>query len=161
MSETAGQGEASVQTARKGSMVWYALGGLAIGLFAGVAFVGLDVFLRGRDAIAIPLTTFLIIYPLIGAGLGCLLHQHPAARKWRRPASFFAVQPLSDEEREERGRRVKKYVWTGFGTGIVISRVSTALDFAWRGWPFLAHSLITSLMLSRGSSASPCVYARR
>jgi hypothetical protein len=90
---------------------------------------------------------YLILYPMIGAGLGCLIRRSPAATRWVRPATFFAVEPLSAQESEERGRRVRRSASMGFGTGLVLALVATALDFAWRGWPFLAPTLIIALLL--------------
>ena len=40
------------------------------------------------------------------------------------------------------GDQIRRSMWIGFGAGIAVALVGTALDFAWRGWPFLAGTLI-------------------
>jgi hypothetical protein len=84
-----------------------------------------------------PLATFLGIYPLVGAILGW----------WKRPSGFFAEGPIPDEERDARLGRIARSIWIGFGAGIAIGLAASVLDFAWRGWPFLSESLMSSLFL--------------
>jgi len=115
---------------------------MAGGLSAGVEFL-----IRGRDLHEVALPTYLLLYPLLGLGLGWLLYQSPHARHWVRPRGFFSVAPLPPEEAQARSRRILQFVRIGFGAGIATALVATALDFAWRGWPFLAGTLIVGPLL--------------
>jgi hypothetical protein len=120
---------------RKRSMGWFALVGFARGLALPV-MVGGPILLLGADATSFPLATFVIVNPLICAGLGCLFHRFPEERL-RLPSSFFAVEPLSVLERLERSRRVSRYVWAGFAIGIVTALGVSSLEVACHGWPYL------------------------
>ncbi|APW60305.1 hypothetical protein [Paludisphaera borealis] len=145
MSETTVSEGTSTSAERPVSIVWFALGGAAIGALVGVLQSALEYFLRARNVRDVSLTTFLIVYPVVFAIIGWIQSRNPAARRWRRPTAFFATEPLSAEEDEARGRRVRKSVWTGFGTGIVVGATASALDFAWRGWPYVSEMLLFSL----------------
>ena len=93
-----------------------------------------------------PWATFVIVNPLVCAGLVCLFHQYPVARGWR-PSSFFAIEPLSARERGERSRRISNVVWIGFGIGIVTALVTTSLEVIGRGWSYLDLTLIPALII--------------
>jgi hypothetical protein len=129
---------------RKESMGWFALVGFARGL---VPFVGFcwPLLLLGANARSLPLATFAIVNPLVCAGVGCLCHRYPAARRWRTP-SFFAIEPLTAQERQERSRRISTFVWAGFGMGIVTALAATSLEVACRGWSVL-DLLIPALLI--------------
>jgi hypothetical protein len=128
----------------KRSMGWFALVGFARGL---VPFVGFcwPLLLLGANARSLPLATFAIVNPLVCAGLGCLGHRYPAASRWRTP-SFFAIEPLTARERQERSRRISTFVWAGFGMGIVTALAATSLEVACRGWSVL-DLLIPALLI--------------
>ena len=44
------------------------------------------------------------------------------------------------------GGRIRHFAWIGAGIGIAVALLATALDFAWRGWPFLAGTFVTGLL---------------
>jgi hypothetical protein len=92
------------------------------------------------------LTTYFVVFPVVGAGLGGLFHRFPHAQNWVRPPGFFAAEPASPDQRDELERRRGRFVRTGSLAGIVIALVTTALDFLWRGWPFLDRTLIPGLI---------------
>ncbi|MDR3617779.1 MAG: magnesium transporter [Paludisphaera borealis] len=147
MSETTVSEGTSTSAERPVSIVWFALGGAAIGALIGALQSALEYFVRGRSLRDVSLTTFLIVYPVVFAIIGSATRRSPPARLWKRPTEFFATEPLSAEENEVRGRRVRKSVWTGFGTGIVVGAMASVLDFAWRGWPYVSEMLGLSLFL--------------
>ncbi|WP_154673906.1 hypothetical protein [Singulisphaera acidiphila] len=122
------------------------LTGLVMGGMLGAVSVGVEYLLRGRDLHEVALPTYLLLYPLIGFGLGGLYYRHPHIRPWVRPPGFFAVEPLPPEEAEARGQRSRRFMGIGFGAGIATSFLATAFDFVWRGWPFLAETLIPALL---------------
>jgi hypothetical protein len=125
-------------------MGWFAVVGFARGLLPGVGFCG-PLLLLGANAKSLPLATFAIVNPLVCAGVGCLCHRYPAARRWRtRP--FFAIEPLTARERQERIRRLSTFVWAGFGLGIVTSLAATSLEVAFRGWTVL-DLLVPALLI--------------
>jgi hypothetical protein len=128
----------------KESMGWFALVGFATGL---VPFVGFcwPLLLHGANARSLPLATFAIVNPLVCAGLGCLAHRYPAASRWR-TRSFFAIEPLTPRERQERIRQISTFVWAGFGMGIVTALAATSLEVACRGWSVL-DLLIPALLI--------------
>ena len=128
----------------KESIGWFALLGFAEGL---VPFVGfcLPLLLLGANARSLPLATFVIVNPLVCAGVGCLCHRYPSARRWRTP-SFFAIEPLTARERQERSRRLSTFVWAGFGMGIVTALAATSLEVACRGSSVLDF-LIPALLI--------------
>jgi hypothetical protein len=128
----------------KGSMGWFALVGFARGLIPFVGFCG-PLLLLGPNAKSLPLATFAIVNPLVCAGVGCLCHRYPSARRWRTP-SFFAIEPLTARERQERSRRLSTFVWAGFGMGIVTALAATSLEVAFRGWTALDF-LIPALLI--------------
>src|SRR5437773_570444 len=86
-------------TEPKRSIGRFTLRGLAGGLFFGALLSVMEYFFRGRNLHDVSLTTYLVLFPMIGAGLGSLYQRCPEMWYWRRPASFFAVGPLSAEER--------------------------------------------------------------
>jgi hypothetical protein len=128
----------------KGSMGWFALVGFARGLIPFVS-IGCLLLLPGANARSLPLATFAIVNPLVCAGVGCLCHRYPAARRWR-TRSFFAIEPLTARERQERSRRLSTFVWAGFGMGIVTALAATSLEVACRGLSVLDF-LIPALLI--------------
>ncbi|SIO43098.1 hypothetical protein SAMN05444166_4661 [Singulisphaera sp. GP187] len=124
----------------------FALSGLVGGGLLGGVSVGGEYLLRGRDLYELALPVYLLLYPLIGIGIGWFYDRHPHARTWVRPSGFFSVEPLPPEEADARGQRSRRFMGIGFGAGIAISLMATALDFVWRGWPFLAETLIPTLL---------------
>lgn len=136
------------KTAARPAAVWRSiLGGTLLGMAIGAGPVAIDVYLRARSPRDVALPTFLIVSPIIGVALGLAVGRLPYATGWRRPPGFFAEGPIPDDEREERGRRLRKWIWTGFGLGIVIALVNAALDFTWRGWPYLGDALGMGMFL--------------
>lgn len=136
------------EVAAKPAPVWrFILGGMLGGLAGGVLTVVIELLIRARSLRDVALPTFLIVYPIVGGFLGWAFGRHPDSGGFRRPPGFFAEGPIPDADREERARRVRKWVWTGFGLGIVVALVNAALDFLWRGWPFLSDSLGMGLFL--------------
>jgi hypothetical protein len=124
----------------------FALQGLVGGMTLGGICAGTEYLLRGRNLHEVAWTTYLLIYPLVGLVLADIGYRNQHAWRWVRPPDFFSVEPLPPEEAAERGRRTRKFVWIGFGVGIAIALVATALDFAWRGWPFLAGTFVGGLL---------------
>jgi hypothetical protein len=145
MAESTGVIEPIADRVRTGTIVRFVLGGAGLGALMGAVISAFEYFLHGRGVRDIALTTFLIVYPAVGAILGWFTGRNPAGHGWKRPAGFFATGPLSEEERETRGRRVRKSVWIGFGGGIAVGLATSALDFAWRGWPYLSGTLGSGL----------------
>jgi hypothetical protein len=129
---------------RKRSMGWFALVGFARGLIPFVGFCG-PLLLPGANAKSLPLATFAIVNPLVCAGVGCLCHRYPHVRRWRTP-SFFAIEPLTARERQERSQRLSTFVWAGFGMGIVTALAATSLEVACRGSSVLDF-LIPALLI--------------
>ena len=107
---------------------------------------GLEYLLKGRKIHDVALPTDLIVYPLVGLGLCWLGNRNTRKWHWVRPPDFFSVEPLPPEEAAARGSRIRRSAWLGFGWGITIALVATALEFAWRGWPFLAATFIGGLI---------------
>lgn len=130
---------------RPASMARFALTGALLGGLVGGSTLGLESLLQARSLRDVSLTTFLIVYPVVGAILGAFWSRNPEARRWRRGPGFFATEPLPDEERAGRARRVRRSAWIGFGAGIVVALAASALDFTWRGWPYLSEMLNSSL----------------
>lgn len=145
MTESTGAIEPIADEVRIGTIIRFSLGGAALGALMGVASAGIECLIRARALREVPLTTFLIIYPVVGAIVGIWAGRNPFARGWKRPEGFFAAEPLSAEEHEARRRRVRKSTWIGFGGGIAVGLATSALDFAWRGWPYLSGTLGSSL----------------
>ena len=141
MTESTGSFETTANGVRTRTIVKFMLGGAAIGALLGASATASQYFLRAWSLRDVSLTTFLIIYPTVGAILAWWAGRNPHAGGWKRPPSFFATEPLSAEEREARGRRVRKSAWIGFGGGIAVGLATSALDFAWRGWPYLSETL--------------------
>jgi hypothetical protein len=131
----------------KRSRLLFTLGGLAVGLGLGVASAVFDCLTEPVDLHRVALPTYLLVYPLAGLGMGWLLYRNPYARQRVRPPGFFAVEPLPPEKAEESRRRIRRSMAVGFGTGLVIALVGAVLDFAWRGWPYVAWLLIHSLIV--------------
>jgi hypothetical protein len=131
----------------KRSRLHFALGGLAMGLIAGGVCAGVEYLLRGRNVQEVALPTYLVVYPLVGLGLCWFGYRNPHAWGWVRPPDFFSTEPRQPEEAAERGSRIRRFVWSGFGVGIAIAFLATALEFAWRGWPFLARTFIMGLLV--------------
>ena len=48
---------------------------------------------------------------------------------------------MPEAEREERAGRVRRSMWLGFGFGILLGLATSAIDFAWRGWPYISGAL--------------------
>jgi hypothetical protein len=88
----------------------------------------------------------LLFYPLVGLLFGWLFYRHPHARGWVRPPGFFSVEPLPPDEAEACRRRTRRSIGIGFGVGIALALAGAALDFIWRGWPFLGWTLIFGLV---------------
>ena len=140
-------GENTVGSNVKRSWWSFALGGLLWGIILGGSCVGTEYLLRGRNLRDVALTTYLIVFPLVGLGVAWLGYRNQDWWRWSRPRGFFSVEPLPPAEAAARGRRTRRCVWIGFGVGIAIAFVATALDFAWRGWPFLAGTFLSGLLL--------------
>jgi hypothetical protein len=119
--------------------------GAAFAALGGGAVAASDSLLRDRNPRDLPLTTLLIVYPILGAVFGWLYSRNPHAKGWKRPPGFFAEGPIPPEERDARVGRIARSMWTGFGSGIALGLVASVLDFAWRGWPFLSETLMSSL----------------
>ncbi len=131
----------------KRSRTLFLLWGLLWGVMVGGTGAGLDYMMHGRNLHDVALPTDLLVYPLIGLGLSWVGYRNPHIQwRWMRPPGFFSVEPLSPEEAAARGRRIRRFAWLGFGTGIAIALLTTALEFAWRGWPFLAGTFIGSML---------------
>jgi hypothetical protein len=128
---------------RRRSMGWFALVGFVRGLMPFLFCWPL--LLLAPNATSLPLATFAIVNPLVCAGVGCLCHRYPAARRWRTP-SFFAIEPLTARERQERSQRLSTFVWAGFGMGIVTALAATSLEVACRGLSVLDF-LIPALLI--------------
>lgn len=123
-----------------------ALLGFVGGGIVGVSGAGMEYLLRQRNLREVSLPTSLILYPLLGLGLGWLTSKFPHAQTWMRRKDFFSVEPLPQEEAESRARLVRTFVWRGFACGIAVALTGALLDFSWRGWPFLGFSLIGGLV---------------
>ncbi|WP_165073224.1 HlyD/EmrA/EmrK family protein [Paludisphaera rhizosphaerae] len=136
------------ETAAKPAAVWRSiLGGTLLGMAIGAGPLAIDLYFRARSLRDVALPTLLIVCPIVGIASGLAVSRHPYATGWRRPPGFFAEGPIPDDEREARARRLRKWVWTGFGVGIVAALVNAALDFAWRGWPYLGDALGMGMFL--------------
>jgi hypothetical protein len=144
VSETTDKAAGHQGSERKRSMGWFVLVGFARGLMPFVGFCW-PILLLGAKAKSLPLATFAIVNPLVCAGLGCLGHRYPAARRWR-TRSFFAIEPLTARERQERSRRLSTFVWAGFGMGIVTALAATSLEVACRGLSVLDF-LVPALLI--------------
>jgi hypothetical protein len=144
VSETIDGAAGNQGSERKRSMGWFALVGFSRGLIPFVGFCW-PLLLLGANAKSFPLATFAIVNPLVSAGVGCLCHCYPYATRWRTP-SFFAIEPLPARERQERIRRLSRFVWASFGMGIVTALAATSLEVAFRGWTAL-DLLIPALLI--------------
>ena len=133
-----GTSEAAAKPVSAGRSI---LGGTLGGLTGGAAAVAIELLIRARSLRDVALPTFLIVYPIVGGVFGWAVSRHPYPRGFRRPPGFYADGPIPDDEREERARRRRGWVWLGFGLGVVFALVNAALDFLWRGWPYLSDSL--------------------
>lgn len=140
-SGTSGAAVKPVSAAR--SVLGAALGGLVGGLIA----AAIELLIRARSLRDVALPTFLIVYPMAGGVLGWAVSRNPYPRGFRRPPGFYADGPIPDDEREERARRRRGWVWLGFGLGVAFALVNAALDFLWRGWPYLSDSLGTGMYI--------------
>lgn len=145
MAESTDSIETTAGGVRARTIARFVLGGATIGALMGASATAAESFLRARSVRDIPLTTILLVYPTVGAILGGWASRNPHAGGWKRPEGFFATEPLSNEERDARERRVRKSAWIGFGGGIAVGLTTSALDFAWRGWPYLSETLGSSL----------------
>ncbi len=145
MTESTGSPGTIASSVQSRTIVRFVLGGAAFGAVMGISSAGFVYLIQGRSLRDVSLTTFLVVYPAVGAIIGGWTGLTPHARGWRRPLGFFATEPLSAEEREAREGRLRKSVWIGFGGGIAVGLAASALDFAWRGWPYLSEMLGSSL----------------
>lgn len=133
--------ETTADGGRMRTTVRCVLVGAAIGMMMGASATAAQYFLRAKNLRDVSLPTYLIIYPAVGVITGWWAGRNPHAGGWKRPLGFFATEPLSPDEREARARRVRKSAWIGFGGGIAVGFATVALDFAWRGWPYLWETL--------------------
>ena len=126
----------------------FAFRGAAGGLIVGSVIAGAEFLLHGRDLREVALPTYTLLYPLVGLGLGLLYCRYRRAglRKGFSSVEFFSVEPLLPDAAAERDRRVRRVVGVGFGVGMAVALLATALDFAWRGWPFLTGMVVSSLI---------------
>jgi hypothetical protein len=124
----------------------FALLGLLAGMIVGGVISGVDYLIRGRNLRDVALTTNLLIYPLVGLGICWFGYRNLHMWRWVRPPGFFSVEPLPPEEAAARGVRIRRSTWIGFAIGIATAFLATALDFASRGWPFLAGTFIGSML---------------
>ncbi len=136
--------ENAVETRPMRSRPLFALNGLVVGLIGGIAAAGVEYLLRGRNLREVALPTYLLVYPLIGLGLCWFGYRN--RHVWRRIRSpdFSSVEPLPPEEAAARGGRIRRFRW--IGVGIAGALLATALEFPWRGWPFLASTFVTGLL---------------
>ncbi len=139
--------ESTTQSSPKRSRVRFAMRGVVGGLAAGVFTGGVEFLLRGRDLYQVAVLTYVIVYPLVGFGLCWFGYRNSPGWRGMRPRDFFSAEPLAPEEAAARGDRIRRYAWTGFGTGVGIGLVTTALDFGWRGWPSVGATFVTSQLL--------------
>ena len=138
--------ESTAGSSSKRSRALFALVGLLAGVLLGGVSAGLEYLLRGRNLHDVALTTDLLVYPFLGLGLCWFGYGNPHIWRRARPPGFFSVEPLSPEYAAARGVQIRRSAWVGFGLGIAIALLATGLDFAWRGWPFLAATLIGGLL---------------
>ena len=138
--------ENTAVSSRKRSRALFALRGLIAGALLGGVSAGLEYLLKGRKIHDVALPTDLILYPLVGLGIFWFGYVNPHMWHWVRPRGFFSVEPLPPEEAAARGSRIRRSAWLGFGWGITIALAATALELAWRGWPFLAATFIGGLI---------------
>jgi hypothetical protein len=138
--------ESAVGSRSKRSRLWFAMSGLFGGLALGGVISVIEYLIRWRDIHQVALLTYGILYPLVGFGLGELVSRYPHSHHWVRPPNFFSVEPLPATEAAERGARTRRFVWTGFATGMIVALLAAGLDYAWRGWPFLAATLVGGLL---------------
>ena len=124
----------------------FALIGLIAGLIGGIAIAGVEFLLRRRNLREVALPTYLLVYPLVGLGLSWFGYRNRHMCALDAPCDFFSVGPLSPEEAAARGGRIRRFASIGAGIGIAVGLLATALDFAWRGWPFLAGTFVTGLL---------------
>ena len=113
----------------------------------GLCTAGIEYLLHGRDLHQVAVPTYGLVYP--ARGFWALLVRLPKLVWVARDASagFFATEPLPPEEAAARGGRIRRFAWTGFGTGVGIGLLATALDFIWRGWPSVGASFVISQLL--------------
>jgi hypothetical protein len=129
------------------SRLQFALGGLLAGVMIGGGILGLEYLVRRRNLHDMALPSYLFVYPLVGLGLGWLGYRNEHAWRLVRPRDFFSDLPLPSEEAAARGERTRRFVWIGFGLGIAVALLATALEFAWRGWPFLAGTFASGFLM--------------
>jgi hypothetical protein len=147
VSQSRGVLENSAGPSSRQSWLRFALPWLFAGFLVGGVCAGMEYLLHGRNLRDVALPTYLVVFPLVGLGLGRLAYRYPLAWGPARPRNFFSVGPLPPEQAAARGRQIRRSMWIGFGTGIAVALVAIAVDFAWRGWPFLALTLFSSLLL--------------
>lgn len=156
--------QAFAGAARKGTLPRFVVGAFlrfVIFITFGSAFALLAVALYTRTfsisgyvrAVLHVILTWLVFYivllqmPIL---TGCCWHlrrQFPTKTAiWRRPASFYATEPLSALEHQNRGRRIGRYVGIGIGAGVLLSLVTSALELVCFGWLFLGLTLIWTLV---------------
>ncbi len=147
VSQSTEQVENTAGSSPKRSRTLFLLCGLLWGVTIGGTSAGLEYLMHGRNLHDVALPTDLLVYPLIGLGLSWLGYRNPDIQ-WRgvRPPGFFSVEPLPPEEAAARGGRIRRSTWIGFAIGIAMALLASALDFASRGWPFLAGTFIGTML---------------
>jgi hypothetical protein len=139
--------ESTDETNPRSSRLLFALRGVVLGAMIGACSAGPEYLFRGRDLHAVSLPAYLLVYPLVGLGLAWFGYRNQNAWRWLRPRDFFSDLPLPPEEAAARGDRTRRFMWTGFGAGIAVALLGTALDFPWRGPPFLAGAFISGMVM--------------
>ena len=137
----------SADSSPKGSRASYALLGLFGGAVIGATGAVTEYFIRGRNLHEVALTTYLLVYPLVGLGICWFGYRNRHAWRWVRLPIFSRSEPLPSEEAAARGRLDPAIRLDRLRAGIATAVVATALDFAWRGWPFLSGTFISGMLM--------------
>jgi hypothetical protein len=139
--------ESTEESKPRRSRMRFALRGLLAGAIIGAASAGVEYLVLRRNLDDIALPSYLLVFPLVGLGLGWFGYRNEHAWRWLRPRAFFSDLPLPSEEAAERLDRTRRFMSTGFGVGIAVALLATPLEFTWRGWPFVFASLTGGMLL--------------
>ena len=146
MSDPVGSHVPGLPSSRKATVPRLSWIGFGLGLASGVTLTASEAVIKGYDLAQVALPGYLVLFPLVGLGLGWLAARSPEPMSWHRSTDFFADGPVGPARTAEWAHRIRRFTGVGFLLGMVLAFTSGLLNFLWRGWPNLVTDLVVGLV---------------